>query len=493
MSTAEATADVNRTRWQLMDRGRMISEMTDLKAEKEQWLTLQRVQKEQIDLDLKMAYLNRIDRLDRLKELIENHESEWFEALYSDLGKSEMESYTSEITTALNEIAYMKGHLKSWMKKEAQLSRNAIGKSEQSILRKPYGSVLIISPWNYPLQLTLVPLIGAVAAGNRCFVKPSEKSQAVSHLLKKTLSHYFEPEEIFVVEGEADTAQALLEMNWDHIFFTGSSEVGRNVYEAAARTLTPVTLELGGKNPCIVDESLCTRETVRKIVWGKFLNAGQTCIAPDTVYVHASVKEQFTRLAVETIREFYSREPEKSKDYGRMIDEKHFDKIKSYLTQGDIVYGGSGRRETLFIEPTVMDNIETDAPLAKEEIFGPVLPVVSYESLHDLLEMLKRQDAPLVTYLFTDKSSHIDEVEQAIKTGTLMVGQVIFHGADPKIPFGGVGNSGMGRYHGRASYETFTYEKVLYHQKKDYANKMIFPPYKSGALNTLRKVRKWFG
>ncbi|WP_177188706.1 aldehyde dehydrogenase family protein [Alkalibacterium subtropicum] len=467
--------------------------MTDLKAEKEHWLTLQRAQKEQVEADVKTAYRKRIDRLNRLERLIENHESEWFDALHADLGKPEMESYTSEIVTVLNEIDHMKRHLKRWMKDEPRLSRTAIGKTEYTVTRKPYGSVLLLSPWNYPVQLTLVPLVGAVAAGNRIFVKPSEKSRTVSHLLKNTLSQYFDPEEIVVVEGEADTAQALLEMNWDHIFFTGSSEVGRKVYEAASRTLTPVTLELGGKNPCIVDESLCTRETVKKIIWGKFLNAGQTCIAPDTVYIQASVQEKFTKLAIETIREFYGREPEKSKDLGRLIDAEHFDKLKGYLTQGDIVYGGSGRREALFMEPTVMINIASDSPLATEEIFGPILPIVSYESLADLLEVLKQREAPLVTYLFTEKSSRIEEVEQSLKTGALMVGQVIFHGSDPKIPFGGVGNSGMGRYHGHSSYECFTYEHVLYHQKKDYANKMIFPPYQYGALKTLKNIRKWFG
>lgn len=466
--------------------------MTDLEAEKEQWLALQRAQKGQTKLDSKAEYLNRIDRLERLQALIGNHEKEWSEALFADLGKPEMESYTSEIATALNEIDYMLEHLNSWMESEHKVSRNAIGKTEQLILRKPYGSVLIISPWNYPLQLTLVPLIGAVAAGNRCFVKPSEKSQAVSHLIKKLMVQYFKPEEIFVVEGEADTAKALLEMDWDYIFFTGSPKVGRKVYEAAARTLTPVTLELGGKNPCIVDESNCTRETVRKIIWGKFLNAGQTCIAPDSVYIHESVQAAFTKLAVETIREFYGREPEKSKDYSRLIDAGHFDKIKSYLTQGDIIYGGSGKKDKLFIEPTLMGNVVSNSPLATDEIFGPVLPIVSYKSFSELLTELAQRGTPLVTYLFTENPHRIEEAERSVDTGSLMINQVIFHGADPEIPFGGVGNSGLGRYHGRYSYETFTYEKVLYHQKSDYANKVIFPPYKSGALKSLKTVRKWF-
>ena len=312
--------------------------MTDSNANKEKWLMLQEIQKEQVTNYSKANYSKRIDRLNRLKKIIKQHEKEWLTALNSDLGKPEMESFTSEIATTLNELDYVKNHLRRWMETDENTKHTVLGKVEQSILNVPYGSILIISPWNYPLQLTFVPLIGAIAAGNRCFIKPSEKSPAVSQLVNKLISSYFDPEEIFVVEGEADTAQALLTMNWDYIFFTGSSLIGRKVYEAASRTLTPITLELGGKNPCIVDETHCTKETVQKIIWGKFLNAGQTCIAPDTVYVHKAVEEKFTRLAIETIRDFYGREPEKSSDYSRLVDSKHFDKIKNHLTQGDIIY-----------------------------------------------------------------------------------------------------------------------------------------------------------
>jgi len=476
----------------LMAWERMKPEMTDVETEKENWLTLQEVQKDQTEMGMEEEYLKRIDRLERLRTMIEDHENEWSDALYSDLKKPRIESYTSEIATALNEIDYMLTHLKSWMTSNSQVKRNAIGKTAQTVLRKPYGSILIISPWNYPLQLTLVPLVGAVAAGNRCFVKPSEKSRAVSHLIKKLAAKYFRPEEIFVVEGEADTARTLLEMDWDYIFFTGSPGVGRKVYEAAARTLTPVTLELGGKNPCIVDESNCTKESVRKIIWGKFLNAGQTCIAPDTVYIHASVREVFTKLAIETIREFYGREAEQSQDYGRLIDASHFDKLKSYLTHGEILYGGTGKAGALYIEPTLMGNIDADSPLAAEEIFGPILPIVTYESFSELLKKLNQRDAPLVTYLFSERAERVKEAERSVRTGSLMINQVIFHGADPEIPFGGIGTSGLGRYHGRASYDTFTYEKVIYHQQADYANQVIFPPYSSKALKMLKTVKKWF-
>ncbi|MER2064026.1 MAG: aldehyde dehydrogenase family protein, partial [Alkalibacterium sp.] len=418
--------------------------MTDVEAEKEQWLLVQRAQKSQEQMEPKKEYYSRIDRLERLQALVENHESEWSAALFSDLGKSETESYTTEIATVLNEIDYALERLGSWMESDVLSRRNAIGKTEQSVKRKPYGSVLIISPWNYPLQLTLVPLIGAVAAGNRCFVKPSEKSQAVSRLLKKLMIRYFRPEEIFVIEGEADTAKALLEMAWDYIFFTGSPKVGRKVYEAAAKTLTPVTLELGGKNPCIVDQSSCTRESVKKIIWGKFLNAGQTCIAPDTVYVHESVRNDFTKYAIETIREYYGREPEESSDYGRLIDAEHFDKITRYLKQGEIIYGGSGKKEALFFEPTLMGNVVTDSSLATDEIFGPILPIIPYQSFSELLQDLAQKESPLATYIFTDNSKYIEEAKRILKTGSLMVNQVIFHGADPEIPFGGIGNSGMG-------------------------------------------------
>ncbi|MGO1356288.1 aldehyde dehydrogenase family protein [Alkalibacterium gilvum] len=466
--------------------------MTDSNANKEKWLMLQEIQKEQVTNYSKANYSKRIDRLNRLKKIIKKHEREWLTALNSDLGKSEMESFTSEIATTLNELDYVKNHLRRWMETDENTKHTVLGKVEQSILNVPYGSILIISPWNYPLQLTFVPLIGAIAAGNRCFIKPSEKSPAVSQLVNKLISSYFDPEEIFVVEGEADTAQALLTMNWDYIFFTGSSLIGRKVYEAASRTLTPITLELGGKNPCIVDETHCTKETVQKIIWGKFLNAGQTCIAPDTVYVHKAVEEKFTRLAIETIRDFYGREPEKSSDYSRLVDSKHFDKIKNHLTQGDIIYGGSGKRDALFIEPTLMNNIKEDTGLAKEEVFGPILPIIAYESSDRLLTKLNKQAAPLVTYLFSDNPKYVKEVNNSIKTGALVVNQVILHVASSKIPFGGVGNSGIGSYHGYSSYKTFTYEKVLYNQKKDYANKALFPPHKSQRIKLFSYFRKWF-
>ncbi|GEK92081.1 aldehyde dehydrogenase family protein [Alkalibacterium kapii] len=466
--------------------------MADLDARKEKWLELLKIQKALVDFHSKTDHTARIDRLDRLKKMIDHHQEEWLQALYADLGKSEMESFTSEIATTLNELDYVKSHLKSWMETDNKTNRTVLGKVEQSVLKMPYGSVLVISPWNYPVQLTFVPLIGAIAAGNRCFVKPSEKSPAVSRLINQLITRYFNPDEIFVVEGEADTAQALLTMNWDYIFFTGSSQIGKKVYEAASQTLTPVTLELGGKNPCIVDETNCTKETVKKIIWGKFLNAGQTCIAPDTVYVYKTVKETFTRLAVGTIREFYGREPEKSQDYSRLVDDSHFDEIRSYLTQGDIVYGGSGKRESLFIEPTLMTNVKEDTPLAKEEIFGPILPIEAYDSLTDLLKKLNRQEAPLVTYLFSKDENNIAAVNEFVKTGALVVNQVILHVASSELPFGGVGMSGIGNYHGYSSYETFTYEKVFYNQTTDYVNKALFPPHNSQRMKLFGLFRKWF-
>lgn len=465
--------------------------MTIVMTEKNKWLNIQTAQKVGVQAGHESEITYRIEKLDRLRTLVEEHESDWFEALKVDLGKPEIEVYASEIGTVLNEIDYLKKHLKDWMRVDKQITRTATGKVEQSVLRKPFGSVLIISPWNYPLQLSLVPLAGAIAAGNRCFLKPSEKSAAVSGLMNKLISHYFNPDDVYVVEGEAETAKTLLEMPWDHIFFTGSTAVGQKVYEAASRNLTPVTLELGGKNPCIVDETNCTRESINKIIWGKFLNAGQTCIAPDTVYVHRSVLEEFKKLAVETIQAFYSDEPENSEHYGRLIDRKQYDRIKELLTQGEIVYGGSSNEEKCFIEPTLLENINQTAPIASEEIFGPVLPVVPYHSLELLVNELQKKDAPLVTYYFTTDSRRIEKVEQSLKTGALMVNQVILNIADPDMPFGGVGKSGTGRYHGYSSFKTFTYEKALYHQTADYGNKMIFPPHSQRALAALRLIRKW--
>lgn len=461
--------------------------------DKEKWLSIQKRQKEMVFTELEDDYQDRIDRLNRLKNVITIHEKYWMRALKTDLGKSEVETYSSEISTVLAELDYAVKNLKNWMDSDKQKSHTPIGKIEHSVIKKPYGSVLIISPWNYPLQLSFVPLIGAIAAGNRCFLKPSEKSHTTSRLMHHLISHYFSSEEIYVVEGEAETAKALLEMEWDHIFFTGSPEVGRKVYEAASRNLTPVTLELGGKNPCIVDETNCTQESVRKIIWGKFINAGQTCIAPDTIYVQESVKERFIQFAIETIQSFYGPDPKQSKDYGRLIDKAHFGKMQDLLTQGEIVYGGRNDEATLFIEPTLIHVTHKESSLANEEIFGPLLPIIPYYSLQELLEGFQdKQEEPLVTYLFTKDNDQISLVDRLTKTGAVMINQVIFHAADPDIPFGGVGKSGFGRYHGSHSYDTFTYKKVIYHQKSDYANKMIFPPYSPETFKLLKAVRTLF-
>lgn len=458
--------------------------------ERKKWLAIQSEQKKSIQTNHRTDLTSRLKRLDRLKRIVLDHEEEWFEALKSDLGKPLIETYTSEIGTVLNEIEYLKDNLKDWMTAKKQTSRSLTGKTEKSLLRQPHGSVLIISPWNYPLQLTMVPLAGALAAGNRCFIKPSEKSSAVSHLLNRLISHYFTPDDVYVVEGEAEVAQRLLEMSWDHIFFTGSSAVGQKVYEAASKNLTPVTLELGGKNPCIVDETNCTRESVKKIIWGKFLNAGQTCIAPDTVYVHETVIDRFKSFAVETVHAFYGSDPEKSEAYGRLIDKKQFEHVTRLLSQGQVVHGGRSDEETLYIEPTLMESIEEGSELASGEVFGPILPIVPYHSLQLLLNLLQQKSPPLVTYYFTEDRDRAAQVQQAVKTGAVMVNQVILNSADPEMPFGGVGKSGFGRYHGYSSFKTFTYEKTFYYQTADYANKLIYPPYSRRALAALRFIRK---
>lgn len=433
----------------------------------------------------------RLGLLKQVKIMLEENESAWLSALKSDLHKPPVEAYASEMGVLLNEIDEMKKHLTEWMKPKTKRRMLLTGIEEVKISRKPYGSVLVIAPWNYPLQLALMPVIGALATGNSVVLKPSEFAKETSQLLAELVPLYFAEEQLKVIQGDAEVAEQLTAIEWDFVFFTGSVETGKKVYKAAAAHLTPVLLELGGKNPLILDETGLNDEAIKQIAWGKFLNAGQSCIAPDTVYVSQSIYEAFLARLANQIQAFYGKNPLQSEDYGRIIHEKQFKKVVSFLKDGKVYSGGATAKEDLYISPTLLVDIKPGSGAATEEIFGPILPVVPYDSLENLLDELSLLSAPLVTYVFSEKDEVIQKVDQQLESGALSQNQVILHSTSPHLPFGGKGSSGLGRYHGQASFEAFSVEKSHYIRRPSVSFSSQYPPYSKIALGALRKFRKY--
>ncbi len=433
---------------------------------------------------------SRIALLEELKKLLTDNEEAWLEALNSDLRKPPVEAYASELGVLLNEIEHVQNNLSQWMQPKRKRRLLLAGVEKVAVSRRPYGSVLVLSPWNYPLQLALMPVVGALAAGNGVVLKPSEFAPATSQLLAKLVPVYFEETQLAVIEGDETVAKQLTGMEWDFIFFTGSPQTGTKVYEAAAKHLTPVLLELGGKNPCIVDETGWNEETLKQIVWGKFLNAGQSCIAPDTVYVSRPIYEDVLEKLSQQIQVFYGKNPSKSEDFGRLIHTRHFEKVAAFLKDGRVVHGGATAKEELYISPTVLVDLERGSAAATEEIFGPILPVVPYDDLDILLNELSRLSAPLVTYVFSGKEQVVEKIDRCLESGSISHNQVILHSTSPHLPFGGIGKSGIGRYHGEASFQALSVEKARYRKKTFISAASQYPPYAKTGLAALRKFRK---
>lgn len=429
-------------------------------------------------------------RLLKLKALLTEHEKALTDALYADLGKPAFESFSSELAVLLNEIDHVCKHLNRWNR---STSSRHLKLGYLEVLRKkrqPYGSVLIIGSWNYPVQLTLMPVIGAMAGGNSCVVKPSEYAPATAELLQTIINQAFPPEQVYVVTGDGQVAGTLTSASFDLIFFTGSGQTGKQVADQAAKRLTPVILELGGKNPCIVDETGFSEAAVRDVVWGKFLNAGQTCIAPDTLFVHESVYEQTLNEISAALSAFYGEQPQASADYGRICTDAHFQKVAGFIGQGTVRHGGDHDRADRFIAPTVLTDIRPGSPVLEEEIFGPVLPVIPYADLDALLSGGTLQRDALTGYLFSTDKHHIQRFNDYMRSSTTSVNQVIHHAASPHIAFGGVGQSGYGAYHGKAGFLAFSYEKTsvrTYHYLR-FPGK--FPPYSERNMKALKKLRK---
>ncbi len=429
----------------------------------------------------------------RLKLGLQEREEDILSALETDLGKHPVETYAAELGIIKQEINYVLKRLKKWMKpRKSRLSFLHFW-SRGAVHTEPYGNVLIISPWNYPLQLALLPLVDALAAGNCVLLKPSEHSPATSLAIEEIVSDYLPSELVAAVQGAKETGKFLLEQQYDFIFFTGNKQVGRIVMKKAAENLIPVSLELGGKCPCLVDETARLDLAARRIVWGKLLNAGQTCVAPDYVLVHHQQKEAFLERAREAVSKYYGSNPAESPDYPRIINENHFQRIKNYLdnTKGRIVLGGETDLENLYIAPTIIDDITPSDALMQEEIFGPLLPVLEYEDISRAREIIDSFTTPLSFYLFTRDSRLKKQLIQEIPFGSGCINDTLIQASTPRFPFGGKAESGMGAYHGRAGFNLFSHHKTVIEKTDLFDIKLRYPPYQ-GKLKLLKRLFRWF-
>lgn len=430
----------------------------------------------------------RIRALTKLKESILENQNRITEALQTDLGKSSFESYMCEIGMVLSEISYLQKHIRQFTK--IKKARTPVAQFSAKSYQKPmpYGVVLVMSPWNYPFLLALDPLIDAVAAGNTVVVKPSAYAPATGEVLKKLLTDIFPADFIAVITGGREENTYLLEEKFDYIFFTGSKNVGRTVLEKAAKHITPVTLELGGKSPCIVHESADLKMAARRIVFGKYLNCGQTCVAPDYILCHASVRDKLLEYIKTEIKKQYGTKPLTNKNYGKIINERHFERIMSLINPEKLAVGGESDRELLKIAPTVMKDVTYEDTVMQEEIFGPVLPVLTFTELDEVIEQVNGGEKPLALYVFASDKAVIEKVTSLCSFGGGCVNDVIIHLATSEMGFGGVGESGMGAYHGKTGFDTFTHYKSIVDKKTWVDLPMRYQPYKG----VYRKLLKMF-
>ncbi|HMR84004.1 MAG TPA: aldehyde dehydrogenase [Niabella sp.] len=430
-------------------------------------------------------------QLQKLKKAILTYEEELNEALYKDLKKSKEEVWITETGMVLSEISYFLKQIEA-LATPQKTGTNLLNQPGNSfIMSEPLGVVLIVASWNYPFQLSLVPLIGAIAAGNCMVLKPSEFAPATESIIQKIIAETFAPQYVSCATGDgAAVIPAMFEkFRFDHVFYTGSTSVGKIIYKQAAEQLIPVTLELGGKSPCIVSANANLKLAAKRIAIGKFLNAGQTCIAPDYVLVHQSVKDKFLQLLKDTIRAFYSEHPVTSYDYGRIINKKQFDRLMGYLETARVIWGGTHNEDILYISPTIIEAPGTDDPIMNEEIFGPLLPVIGYSDNAFALEVIRRNPNPLAFYVFTGNTSEADEWLQKVPSGGACVNAVAMHYLNKNLPFGGRGNSGTGRYHGKYSFDTFSHQKAVLKAATWPDLPMAYPSFK-GRLGLLKRLIK---
>lgn len=430
----------------------------------------------------------RIKLLKKLKAHIESNEDLIFDALQNDFKKPPFETYASEILMVYKEINLFIKHLMYWSKPKRKLPTLLNFPSSDYIYREPWGNVLIIAPWNYPFQLAIIPVIGAFASGNRVILKPSEYAPNTANIIEKLLSDIFPNEFICVVQGDASIATRLIKKKWDYIFFTGSVKVGKIVAKAAAEQLCPITLELGGKNPCIVDASANLKIAAKRIIWGKFLNTGQTCIAPDYLLVHQAISFEFINLLKQEIKAFYSDDAFTSKDYARIISSSHFERLVYLLKDETVIFGGKHKASDNYLQPTLIELKSTDSNLMKEEIFGPILPILIYQKEEDIMQIIELNPNPLAFYLFSEKKQKALKLLKKFSFGGGVINDTIVHFLNDRLPFGGVGNSGIGQYHGKYSFKTFTREKVILNRSTSLDISIKYPPYKN-KIKLLKKLK----
>jgi len=434
------------------------------------------------------SFAFRKEQLKKLKKSILDREEDLYEALYADLKKSREETWVTETGLVISELNAAIKHLRNWIEPDS-VSTNLLNMPSGSrIINEPLGVVLIIGPWNYPFQLLINPLIGAIAAGNCVVLKPSEFAPATEAVMKKIIEEAFPKEYLLYVQGDgASVIPAMMNnFSFDHVFYTGSTAVGRIIYKMAAERLVPVTLELGGKSPCVVESDANIKVAARRIVMTKFSNAGQMCVAPDYLLVHASVKEKLIAAMKETILKFFTDKPEDSYNYGKIINEKQFSRISGYLSSGTIVFGGRTNKEELFIEPTLLANVPTDAPVMAEEIFGPVLPIISFTSLQEAKAIIDKHPNPLAFYIYTSSRQKEKEWLEAVPAGGSCVNNSSWHLTNHNLPFGGRGFSGIGCYHGKYSFDTFSHKRAVMKTPTWFDPAIKYPPLK-GKL----KLFKW--
>lgn len=430
--------------------------------------------------------------LANLRLEILNREDDIYEALYKDFKKSKFEAYLGEIGIVISEIDSSIKHIDSWSKPKKVRASILNFPSKDSIYCEPYGTVLVITPWNYPFQLSLAPVIAAITAGNTVVLKPSEHSANTSQLLEDILSSVFKPEHLKVIQGGIPETTRILKERWDYIFFTGSVAVGKIIAKAAATYLTPMTLELGGKNPCIVDATMPTALVARRLVWGKFVNAGQTCIAPDYLIVHSSVKEQLITDIKSEITKAYGDYPQQSPDYPRIINSKNLNRLVAMLKDCTVVHGGAYDLTDCFLSPTLIDEPSLESTVMKEEIFGPILPILKYETESDIHSIISNYEKPLGFYVFSNKPSFYKKMIKTYSFGGGTINDTMIQFGNRNLPFGGVGESGIGAYHGKLGFDTFSHKKGIVVKGNWLDIPLRYAPY-SNKLSKLKKLFKFFG
>ncbi len=437
-----------------------------------------------------LSYEFRKKQLKKLRVALLSYQERIENALKEDLGKNQHESYMTEVGFVLKELSYNEKHLKKFMRPKKVKSPLTDFPSTSYRYSDPYGAVLIISPWNYPVNLTIGPLIGAISAGNTAIIKPSEFSLKTSQVLEEMITETFDEKYVKVIQGGVETNQALLDEKFNYIFFTGSTNVGKIVMEKASKHLTPISLELGGKSPVIVDKTANIEVAAKRIAFGKYLNSGQTCIAPDYLYIHTDVKDHFVKEIQKVIIEFFGENPLESEHYGSIINEKHFRRLTSYLDDGNSILGGETDEESLKISPTLLDSVELNSIVMNEEIFGPILPIIEYNSIDEVIDFIQSRPSPLALYLFTEDKKIESRVITECQFGGGCINDTVVHIASEYLPFGGVGESGMGSYHGEKTFQTFTHYKSILKKRTWFDLPIRYAPYTKQKSNLIKKFLK---